>query len=200
MPVRVLSRVYRGQFVAGLRAAQARGHLPGFTDVVVFERWLASLYAHAWVVHAKPPAPTPEVVLKYLARYVSRVALAESRLLRLADGQVTFTYKDYARGGQQREMTLDAVEFLRRWTEHVLPQGLVAARHYGLLANRGREKKLAWCRRLLWPLVYVVVGVTAVSEPLAACPRCGGRQRAAGDVAPAWALANTHAVVEVDST
>jgi uncharacterized protein (UPF0212 family) len=201
LPVRVLSRVYRGKFVTGLRAAQARGQLPNFTDVVAFQRWLASLCAHDWVVYAQPPAPTPEVVLKYLARYVSRVALAESRLLHLEEGQVTFTYKDYARGGQQREMTLGALEFLRRWTEHVLPRGFVAARHYGLLANRGREEKLALCRRLLWPLVYVVLGVTAVAESaVEACPRCGGRLTPAGEVAPPGALVDTLTAVGVDSS
>jgi hypothetical protein len=170
-------------------------------DVVAFERWLASLSTHDWVVHAKPPAPTPEVVLKYLARYVSRVALAESRLLRLEEGQVTFSYKDYGRGGQQRAMTLGALEFLRRWTEHVLPTGFVAAWHYGLLANRGRQEKLAWCRRLLWPLVYALVGVTAVAESVAeACPRCGGRLTHAGEVAPTWGLAETLEAVGVDSS
>src|SRR5262249_35144066 len=150
LPVRVLSRVYRGKFVAGLRAAYARGDVPGWTERA-FAAWLGGLYAHDWVVYAQPPAPAPAVVLKYLARYVSRVALSESRLLRLADGQVTFTVKDYAAGGGAKERTLSAVEWLRRWTDHVLPRGFVAARHYGLLANRGREGKLALCRRLLWP-------------------------------------------------
>ena len=76
-PVRVLSRVYRGKFVASLRAAYARGQLPGFVDAAAFGRWLGSLYEHDWVVYAQPPAAGPEVVLKYLARYVCRVALSE---------------------------------------------------------------------------------------------------------------------------
>jgi hypothetical protein len=199
LPVRVLSRVYRGKFVAGLRAALARGQLQGFADAAGFERWLTSLYAHDWVVYAQPPAPSPEVVLKYLARYVSRVAFSESRLVRLEDGRVTFTFKDYARAGQLKEMTLAAVEFLRRWTEHVLPRGFVAARHYGLLANRGREEKLAVCRRLLWPLVYVVAGVTA-AESAQRCPCCGaGPLVNAGQVAPVWG-AEADEVVGVDSS
>jgi hypothetical protein len=121
-----------------------------------------------------------------LARYVSRVALSESRLVRLQDGRVTFTVKDYATGGQRKELTLEVMEFLRRWTEHVLPRGFVAARHYGLLANRGREQKLALCRRLLWPLVYVVVGVAspAAAEEAALCPGCGvGPMVRVGEVA-----------------
>jgi hypothetical protein len=187
LPVRVLSRVYRGQFVAGLRAAYARGEVPGFADAAAFTHWLASLYHHDWVVYAQPPAPGPEVVLKYLARYVCRVALSESRLVRLEEGRVTFTVKDYAAGGRHKELTLGVLEFLRRWTQHVLPRGFVAARHYGLLANRNREEKLALCRRLLWPLVAVLVGVTAVAterEP-ELCPYCGvGALVCAGEVAP----------------
>jgi len=186
LPAPVLSRVYRGKFVAGLRAAFGRGQLPGLAEPTTFARWLESLYEHDWVVFAKPPAPGPEVVLKYLARYVSRVALSESRLVGLQDGRVTFTIKDYAAGGGQKELTLPVEEFLRRWTEHVLPRGFVAARHYGLLANRGREEKLALCQRLLWPLVYVVVGVAAAAKPLELCPRCGGDAWVlAGEVAPA---------------
>jgi hypothetical protein len=201
LPVRVLSRVYRGKFVAGLRAAYADGHVPGWAEAAAFARWLRGLYEHDWVVYAQPPAPTAEVVLKYLARYVSRVALSESRLVRVAQGEVTFTVKDYAAGGGPKELTLSGVEFLRRWTEHVLPRGFVAARHYGVLANRGRQEKLAWCRRLLWPLAYVVVEVKAVASAEAgACPRCGGGPMGpAGEVPPAWAVAGGP-VVAADSS
>jgi len=200
LPVRVLSRVYRGKFVAGLRAAYRRGEVPGWADEEEFGRWLRGLYAHEWVVYAQPPAPTPEVVLKYLARYVSRVALSESRLLRVADGQVTFTVKDYASGGVQKELTLPVVELLHRWTQHVLPRGFVAARHYGLLANRGRQEKLTLCRQLLWPLAYVVTGVTPAAAEPSACPHCGGGPMVpAGEVAPAWLVA-VGATVEVDSS
>jgi len=200
LPVRVLSRVFRGKFVAGLRAAHARGEVPGLAEGAAFERWLAGLYEHDWVVYAQPPAAGPEVVLKYLARYVSRVAVSESRLVRLADGRVTFTVKDYKDASRTKELTLEAVEFLRRWTQHVLPRGFVAARHYGLLANRGREEKLALCRRLLWPRVYVVVGVTAAVEEPALCPRCGaGPLVNAGEVAPGCG-AVAEEVVGVDSS
>jgi hypothetical protein len=186
LPVRVLSRVYRGKFVAGLRAAYARGEIPAFVDGAAWHCWLSALYEHDWVVYAQPPAPGPEVVLKYLARYVSRVALSESRLVRLEGGRVTFTVKEYKEQGRRKQLTLEVVEFLRRWTEHVLPRGFVAARHYGLLANRGREQKLALCRQLLWPLVYVVAGVAspAAAEEATLCPRCGvGPMVRVGEVA-----------------
>jgi hypothetical protein len=199
LPVRVLSRVYRGKFVAGLRAAYARGQLEGFADSAAFARFCARLYKQDWVVYAQRPAPGPEVVLKYLARYVCRVALSESRLVRLENGLVTFTIKDYANGGAQRELTLSVDEFLRRWTQHVLPRGFVAARHYGLLANRAREEKLALCRRLLWPAVYVAVGVKAADKGPVPCPNCGGGPLVyAGEVTPRACLAM--AAVGVDSS
>jgi hypothetical protein len=196
LPVRVLSRVYRGKFVAGLRAAFGRGQVPGVTDAAAFAGWCAGLYEHDWVVYAQPPAAGPEVVLKYLARYVSRVALSASRLRRLEGGRVTFAVKDYAAQGRQRELTLGVDEFLRRWVQHVWPRGFVAARHYGLLANRGREAKLALCHRLLWPRVYVVVGVAAaVPEP---CPHCGGGPLVC--VGAVAAAADAAAAVGVDSS
>jgi len=200
LPVRVLSRVFRGKFVAGLRAARAAGDLDGFPDAAAFERWCAGLHEHDWVVYAQPPAAGPEVVLKYLARYVCRVALSESRLLRLQGGRVTFTVKDYKAQGQSKELTLGALEFLRRWTDHVLPRGFVAARHYGLLANRGRQEKLAMCRRLLWPLAYVVLAVARELAESPPCPRCGaGLLVSAGEVAPVGEVAANEGV-GVDSS
>ena len=201
LPERVLSQVFRGKFVAGLRAAYARGELAGFADAAAFQRFCVTLYEHNWVVRAQQ-APGPEIVLKYLARYVCRVALSESRLVKVENGQVTFTVKDYAHSGKQRELTLSVDEFLRRWTQHVLPRGFVAARHYGLLANRGREDKLALCRRLLWPKAYGVVGVTAAAQGPAMCPSCGGPLVSAGEVATSWGveMAETVEAVGVDSS
>jgi hypothetical protein len=104
---------------------------------------------HEWVVYAKRPFGGPEVVLKYLARYTHRVAISNSRLLRLEDGQVTFRWKDYAQGSRQSTMTLDATEFIRRFLLHVLPASFVRIRYYGFLANRVRAENLQRCRHLL---------------------------------------------------
>jgi hypothetical protein len=169
VPVKVLGAVYRGKFLAGLRAAfaakrlQFHGQLAPLAEEAVFAAWLQPLYAKAWVVYSKPPFEgSTEVVLKYLARYTHRVALSNQRLVELKDGQVTFTYKDYARGDKQRRMTLAAQEFLRRFLQHVLPRGFVKVRHYGLLANAGRQSKLAMCRRLL--VVATVAAVVLVLQ------------------------------------
>jgi hypothetical protein len=166
LPVRVLSRVFRGKFLAMLRDAFDRGRLSfhgklrALRDADEFQRRLAAGAQTEWVVYAKPPFGGPEQVLKYLARYTHRVAISNRRLVALEDGEVTFHWKDYAHGGGQKTMTLKATEFIRRFLQHVLPSGFVRIRHYGFLANRVCQEKLALCRALL--------GVGTTPEPLAA--------------------------------
>jgi hypothetical protein len=176
LPVRVLSRVFRGKFLAGLRAALAEGRLCWPPPPA---SWWSALAAKDWVVYAKPPFGGPAQVLKYLARYTHRVAISNRRLLELRDGRVRFGYKDYADAGREKAMTLDAVEFLRRFVQHVLPRGFVKIRHYGLLANAQRQQRLALGRRLL--LVAAVAAAlpapdAAPVEPAArrCCEKCGG--------------------------
>jgi Putative transposase/Transposase zinc-binding domain len=156
LPVPVLSRVFRGKFLAGLRAAYAAGRLRfagGSPDPAAaaarFEQLVSAAVRTDWVVHAKRPFGGPEVVLKYLARYTHRVAISNSRLLDFEDGFVRFRYKDYAHGSRKRVMRLSAIEFVRRLLLHVLPRGFVRIRHYGLWSNRQRHEDLALCRRLL---------------------------------------------------
>ena len=102
-----------------------------------------------WVVYAKPPFGGPQQVLKYLARYTHRVAIANSRITAANSDSVSFRYQDYAGGHRHRVMKLDSVEFLRRFLQHVLPNRFVRIRHYGLLANRARKQKLPLCRHLI---------------------------------------------------
>lgn len=173
LPVRVLSRLFRGKFLAALRAALEREPLAEDTGGEALSSWFAGLYAQEWVVYSQPPAAGAEVVLKYLARYVHRVAISNSRLRQVTAQTVTFSYKDYRRDGREKELTLSGVEFARRFAQHVLPRGFVRVRHYGLLANRGREAKLSVCRRLLLvTTVAVVAAVPAASEPRC-CAVCG---------------------------
>jgi Putative transposase/Transposase zinc-binding domain len=187
LPVRVLSRVYRGKFLAYLRQAYAAGRwsffgeLAALVEPATFARWLAEQYRPEWVVYAKPPFGGPEQVLKYLARYTHRVALSNARLRSLEGGVVTFTAKDYAAGGRQRLVRLSGEEFLRRWLTHVLPRGFVRIRHYGLLANRQRDEKLALGRCLLgvWAVAQVVAGILGSAAGAGdgpTCPSCGAVQ------------------------
>jgi hypothetical protein len=101
------------------------------------------------VVYAKRPFAGPEQVLDYVGRYTHRVAISNNRLLDIAEGKVSFRYKDYRHDAQQKTMTLEAEEFIRRFLLHVLPEGFQRIRYYGFLANRYREHKLARCRKLL---------------------------------------------------
>jgi hypothetical protein len=103
----------------------------------------------AWVVYAKRPFAGPEQVLDYVGRYTHRVAISNHRILDIAEGNVTFRYKDYRHDAQQKTMILQAEEFIRRFLLHVLPDGFQRIRYYGFLGNRYREQKLAHCRELL---------------------------------------------------
>ena len=184
LPVRVLSRVFRGKYLALLQAAFEQGKLafPGrlafLKDPDAFNAWLRPLSSKDWVVYAKPPFGGPAQVLKYLARYTHRVAISNSRIVDVKDSRVTFRYKDYADDHRSKTMTVSADEFLRRFVQHVLPRSFVKVRHYGLLANRHRAEKLKTCRRLLLPIA--VVGTPpSTAAPIApaappGCPKCGG--------------------------
>jgi hypothetical protein len=155
LPIGVLSRVFRGKFVAGLRSAFHRGELQFHGRLVplaeprAFARWLRVLFRHDWVVYSKPPFGGPEHVLRYLGAYTHRVAIANSRLVALSDGNVAFRWRDSAHGNKKRLMTLPVDEFLRRFLLHLLPPGFVRIRNFGFLANRNRAALLPLCFQLL---------------------------------------------------
>ena len=149
LPVRVLSKVFRGKFIDGLKHARGRGLLVGADDDRQFDQLLNTAVKNDWVVYAKRPFGGPKQVLKYLSRYTHRIAISNRRLVSVNHQTLTFNYKDYARGNRPRSMTLDGVEFLRRFLMHEVPRGFMRIRHFGLLANRVRMKNLALCRSLL---------------------------------------------------
>jgi len=184
LPVKVLSRVFRGKFAAGLKTAfeadalQFHGHLLPLAEPRAFASWLRVLFRHDWVVYSKPPFGGPEHVLRYLGAYTHRVAIANSRLVALANGHVTFRWRDSAHGNKKRLMTLPVEEFLRRFLLHLLPRGLMRIRNFGFLANRQRAKLLPLCFRLLQQSDPPAAG-TASPTTLPAyspwnCPLCGG--------------------------
>jgi hypothetical protein len=192
LSVRVLRKLFRGKFLAALKVAKQSGDLPAshLPD-------LDALYRKPWVVYCKPPFGSPEQVLAYLARYTHRVAITNSRLVRLEGEEVTFTWKDYADHDRIQEMTLSGEEFLRRFLLHVLPDRFVRIRYYGLLANRHREKTLALCREvLLGPPARPKAPKTDWCDRLQSltgidprrCEVCGQKAlRLVGEVAPARA-------------
>jgi rubrerythrin len=187
LPVRVLSRLFRRRFLEELDQAHRMGQLQFFGDYVAlkdaaaFADWLAPLRQCEWVVYAKRPFAGPAAVLAYLSRYTHRVAISNSRLIRMDVHGVTFKWKDYRARGKTRHktMTLGADEFMRRFLLHVLPGGFHRIRHYGLIANGGRKAYLARARELLHvePVATVVLnGTDATGEsaqPTFVCRECG---------------------------
>jgi Putative transposase/Transposase zinc-binding domain len=155
LPVRVLSHRFRKSFLRALRHAfrkgilRFHGELKALSDPGAFLALCDQAAAIDWVVHVKPPFGGPRRVLKYLARYTHRVAISNHRLRALQSGRVSFEWKDYAHRARRKLMTIDAIEFLRRFLLHVLPSGLVRIRQFGFLANRVRKSKLELCRTLL---------------------------------------------------
>jgi hypothetical protein len=155
LPVRVLSRRFRKKFLRQLGQAFRKGkfrlfgELQSLTEPAAFQLLCEKASEIEWVVHVKPPFGGPQRVLKYLARYTHRVAISNHRLRSLENGRVSFEWKDYAHHSRTKTMTLEAVEFIRRFLLHVLPSGLVRIRQFGFLANRVRQHKLEQCRILL---------------------------------------------------
>ena len=186
LPLKVLRRVFRGKVVDGLKQAFERGELrfPGSLKAIrtrkAFAAFLRPLFRKKWVVYAKAPFGGPEHVLHYLARYTHRVAISNHRILNVADGQVTFRWKDYAGGGQPRSMTVSAEEFLRRFLLHVLPKRFIRIRFFGFLAARRRGQLLPLCQQLLASLVQLPhLPAHHSPQPPATwrCPRCGGAMK-----------------------
>src|SRR5258705_267761 len=189
--VLVLSLLFRRLFLQTLQdafdAGKRRffGKLAGMAEPTAFATGLDQLRRIEWVVYAKPPFGGPEQVLAYLGRYTHRVAIANSRLLSLADGKVRFTWKDYRQGGITKVMTLDADEFIRRFLLHALPDGFHRIRHYGFLANGDRADNVALCQRLLdgrdtgacEPADNRSKGDRPLTTDFAICPDCGGTMR-----------------------
>jgi putative transposase/transposase-like zinc-binding protein len=186
LPVKVLSRVFRGKFVQALRRAydQHDLDLAGVTeplrDPAQWHPFIDALFQTDWVVYAKPAFGGASAVLRYLGRYTHRVAISNHRLLAFDGGHVTFQWKDYAHGDQRRTMTLSAMEFLRRFVQHILPRGFVRIRQSGFLANTYRTTRVALARTLLAappiappPTDAAAPAPTTETAATWACPRCG---------------------------
>jgi hypothetical protein len=172
VPVRVLSRVFRGKFVAGLKKLFRKNKLRFFgaserlSDPKEFAAFTRTLFRDEWVVYAKRPFGGPEHVLHYLARYTHRVAISNHRILNVTDTEVSFRWKDYKHRSRHRVMTLSHEEFLRRFLQHVLPRGFPRIRYFGFLANRRRSLLLPLCRSLVGAL-------SPPSAPASTAPTAG---------------------------
>jgi Putative transposase/Transposase zinc-binding domain len=185
-PVKALSKVFRGKFLARLQQACDKGKIPAANKEIKASR------QKNWVVYAKKPFGSPHTLLDYLGRYTHRVALSNDRILQVQDGEVTLSYRDRKDGDQTKTLLLDAQEFIRRFLLHVLAEGFMRIRHFGLLANRSKKLALAQCRNLLDldpalpqpPLLSakdLLLKITGVD--LSRCPCCcEGRMIVVGDL------------------
>ncbi len=202
LPVRVLSRLFRGLFLDAVRKAfeagrmSFSGSLAHLSDPQAFYKWLESHWRTDWVVYCKRPFAGPAQVLEYLGRYTHRVAISNHRLVNVSDTGVAFRWKDYRHHDKQRTMCLHPHEFMRRFLQHVLPPGFVRLRHGGFLGNCHRRAKLARCRELLQaPEAPAAAGVDwktlleqLTGRPIDLCPNCDHGRMTCVDLVPSHPL------------
>lgn len=190
-PRDALAALFRGKFLAGLKILLADTQLPLRMPKAIAHstveraRWLSALYHQPWHIYLKRPFGGPPQVLAYLANYTHRVALSNRRLVAFNRDKntVTFTYRDYRDGAKVKPMTLSSVEFIRRFSWHILPLGLVRIRHYGILANNRRHRDIPKARALLDQsnprTANAAITLAQTLAPLAPvpppqpCPHCG---------------------------
>ena len=178
LPVKVLGKVFRGKFVAGLRRALRKnlltcnGSIQHLAEPKCFAAFLRTLFRKDWVVYAKPAFGGLEQVVRYLGRYTHRVAISNHRLISFDGDHVTFRWRDYAGGNKQRVMTVSAEEFMRRFLLHILPKRFVRIRHFGVMANYRRSESMDLCRTLLCMTPLVRSTDPTPATPSWLCPNC----------------------------
>jgi len=155
IPVKVLSRLFRGKFLFYLKEAYRGGKLKfvgeirSLGDTRKFQMMVDELYRQGWVIYCQPPFRSAQYVIEYLGRYTHRVAISNNRMVKVEQEKITFRWRDYGDGNKNKQMTLEAFEFIRRFLLHILPNNFVKIRHYGLLSNRNRKTKLRRCQKIL---------------------------------------------------
>ena len=164
--VKAMSKVYRGRFIAALKE-QLPQEMTG--------QFINALYKHNWVVYAKRPFTGPQSVVEYLGRYTHKIAISNHRITNAEDDKVTFSYKDYKHGSVKKEMVLDAGEFIRRFSLHILPKGFVRIRHYGICSSSAKDKSALVIKAQLPAAVQLFLpaakATTAAYNPKQ-CPCC----------------------------
>ena len=186
IPVRIMSRVFRGKLLAFINKEQQNlcftGCAAPYAEKQTFKQLIDSLYKKNWVVYCKKPFKNTGSMVKYLSRYTHKTAIYNNRLESITQNEVSFRYRDYRNKNQSKVMTLKGEEFLRRFLMHVLPKGFQKIRHYGLLGNRHRKQNLTKCFRLLKKPMPEKTKYSAqelmlkvLGKDITICPFCGGR-------------------------
>lgn len=187
IPVKVLAKVFRGKLLSLVKKAYAEQKLKfvgsslPFAEEKAFLALLDTVYALNWVVYCKKPFKSPYHVVQYLSRYTHKTAIYNNRLTAMDEATVTFQYRDYKDEGKVKPLTLDAMEFIRRFMQHVLPTGFQRIRYYGILSNCTRKTKLHKCLRLTHRVIKPKVKLSAkellmklTGKDISKCPSCGG--------------------------
>lgn len=188
IPVKVLSRKFRGKFLSYLKKSYAENRLKFYgiqailSNELEFLNFLSPLYKEDWVVYCKPPFKNASNVIEYLGRYIHRVAISNNRILKLEDGNVTFQWRDYREDKNEKRMTVTAEEFIRRFLIHILPDRFTKIRHYGLLGSRNKTTRLKLCKKLTGTLEnpkpkekasYLQLLMKLTGKDFSMCPCCG---------------------------
>lgn len=189
IPVKVLSRKFRGKFLYYLKQLyyqnklEFHGNQNYLSKDDEFENLLSSLYSKEWIVYCKPPFKNASYVVEYLGRYTHRVAISNNRIVSIENGNITFKWRDYKDKSKCKLMTISANEFIRRFLIHILPNGFMKIRHYGLLGNRNKTTKLIICKQLTNTPILPKENISALElikkllgKDLSKCPHCGSNK------------------------
>ena len=182
LPRKALARRFRALVCRGIRAAMEQGQFDRLPNTVAVDNLLARIAAREWRVYAKPPFGGPDQLFAYLSRYVYRVAITNDRIESYENHRVTFRWRDYHHGNEEKPCTLEGQEFLRRFVVHVPPRGFVRIRSYGFLGNRNRKRNIERARHMIGE-----AGPRPAPEPfkpLRLCPACSGRDQRTVHFAP----------------
>ncbi|MBU3202532.1 IS91 family transposase [Clostridium estertheticum] len=186
IPIKVLSRKFRGKFIYYLKQIYYKNKLKfyGTQEYLCnnneFEKLISSIYAKEWVVYCKPPFKQASSVVEYLGRYTHRVAISNNRIINIENDNVTFKWRDYKDSSKCKLMTVSADEFIRRFIIHILPSGFMKIRHYGLLGNRNKNTKLTLCKHLTNTPILLEEKISALQliqkitgRDFSKCQHCG---------------------------
>jgi len=189
LPGKAMAALFKGKFLSGLKALHKTGRLSyegaaaKYRNPYEYQELLDICYGKNWVTDIRESFTGAETVMNYLGRYTHRIAISNSRILRIDETTVTIKVKDYKSGGQWKELTLDGIEFVRRFFMHVPPKGFVRIRHYGILSNQNKRKLIPICRNLIGCREFLrrfkkddkVQAIRILyKKDVTVCPCCGG--------------------------
>ena len=157
IPVKVMSRVFRGKFLDYMRKERLEfyGNNKYLENPAIYDELIQNLYKKEWVVYCKEPFKNAECVIQYLGRYTHRVAISNERIVKIEGETVTFKWRDYKDNNKMKEMTISIQEFIRRFLLHILPPNFMKIRYYGILGNKSKKKKLLKCKILTRTKIYI---------------------------------------------